>query len=526
MAHVLITSLRNEGPFLLEWVAYHRAIGFDRIVVAYNDCDDGSVDLLVQALDRLGWITALPNEVPEGVAPQQAAARVLARDGAIAAGDWVIWIDLDEFVNVHIGDRRIQDLTAALGDAWGMLVPWRLFGDAGLADWTGRFIHPAYDRAALPSDHMTWAIKTLFRHGPEVLRLDIHRPYLVEGNGLDFAQVRAGHGNPITQRWGPHHKWLGGSPRSFPRMGGADQSWELAQINHYAVRNPTLWALKRLRGRGYWTEAKDDTKLRHTLALYAKMNLNGAEDRSILFWQDATTGLMQHALSDPAIAKAQSQVGVQLQATLATLAQRAPVAPQMEDDLPELPEMHMPSEVAVEVRRAYASADTILEYGSGGTTVFAARETQARLVSVESDKDWADNLRDSLAAHGLLRPEIDLRWINIGPTKTWGKPAGTAHWSSFHAYPLQPWQDADFAPDLVLIDGRFRLACFAATLINTRIPVTVLWDDYANRPEYHVAETILAPAQVVSRMARFEVQPQSYAPDQLRRMISWFFETR
>ena len=34
--------MRDEGPYLLEWVAYHRLIGFTDIVVCSNDCVDGS----------------------------------------------------------------------------------------------------------------------------------------------------------------------------------------------------------------------------------------------------------------------------------------------------------------------------------------------------------------------------------------------------------------------------------------------------------------------------------------------------
>src|SRR5699024_4672828 len=44
--HVLMCSMRDEGPFALEFVAHHRAIGFDRIFIASNDCRDGT-DLLL-----------------------------------------------------------------------------------------------------------------------------------------------------------------------------------------------------------------------------------------------------------------------------------------------------------------------------------------------------------------------------------------------------------------------------------------------------------------------------------------------
>mgnify|MGYP002652033994 CR=1 FL=1 len=51
LGHVLVTSMRDEGPYALEFVAHHRAVGFDRIFIASNDCRDGT-DLLLDALDR------------------------------------------------------------------------------------------------------------------------------------------------------------------------------------------------------------------------------------------------------------------------------------------------------------------------------------------------------------------------------------------------------------------------------------------------------------------------------------------
>ena len=53
-AHCLLSAVKNEGPDLLEWLAWHRMIGFDRIVIFSNDCSDGS-DGLPDALEGIGW---------------------------------------------------------------------------------------------------------------------------------------------------------------------------------------------------------------------------------------------------------------------------------------------------------------------------------------------------------------------------------------------------------------------------------------------------------------------------------------
>jgi hypothetical protein len=38
--------MRNEGPFIVEWVAWYRRLGFSDIVVVTNNCTDRSADLL------------------------------------------------------------------------------------------------------------------------------------------------------------------------------------------------------------------------------------------------------------------------------------------------------------------------------------------------------------------------------------------------------------------------------------------------------------------------------------------------
>lgn len=537
MSTVLISSLRNEGPYLLEWVAFHRAIGFDRIVIAHNDCDDGS-DQMLSALAGLGWITAIENNPEQGEAPQQSAARRLASDGGLAEGDWVIWLDLDEYLNIHVGDRTVGALVDRLGAVWGMLIPWRLFGDSGNDGVRRRFISPDFVKAAAATQEITWAVKTFFRFGPQINRLDIHRPYLAEGNGLSHDDVLGGSGHAISQKWGPNLRWLSGiKPRSFPRIGREDKGWDLAQINHYGVRTEAMYQLKRLRGRGYWPVDQKTTKTRHTMSLFASFNTNDEDDVSILGWDAKTTELIAEALQNRSVKAAEVLIASQIvsklneidmQKRLVSAPTAAEVVPQETQSAgpPPLPTMWFEKGGSKAVAEAYQGARSILEYGSGGSTVFAARETSADLISIESDEVWADNLVLGLEAEGLMRPNVEVRHVDIGPTRAWGKPASTKPWSQFCDYPLSPWRDPDYSPDVVLIDGRFRAGCFGATLLNAKDHTVILWDDYVDRPEYHLVEEVIKPVALFGRMARFEIEPTSFPPETITRMISWFFNSR
>ena len=46
MKITLVTTMRNEGPHLLEWIAHHRAAGVSDFLVYNNDCEDGTEALL------------------------------------------------------------------------------------------------------------------------------------------------------------------------------------------------------------------------------------------------------------------------------------------------------------------------------------------------------------------------------------------------------------------------------------------------------------------------------------------------
>jgi hypothetical protein len=69
---LLVATMRDEGPFILEWVAYHLATGFTDVVICSNGCIDESPALL-DRLQELGLITHLVNDCGPADKPQLAA---------------------------------------------------------------------------------------------------------------------------------------------------------------------------------------------------------------------------------------------------------------------------------------------------------------------------------------------------------------------------------------------------------------------------------------------------------------------
>lgn len=176
------------------------------------------------------------------------------------------------------------------------------------------------------------------------------------------------------------------------------------------------------------------------------------------------------------------------------------------------------------VTQKYSKAETILEYGSGGSTILAA-SLGKKIISVESSSTWLLELIGSAAEQELPGKIIPL-YVDVGPTGDWGKPKDESKWKNWLNYPRLPWQYCQqnrIDPDLVLIDGRFRVACFLATCAYVQKETTVLFDDYEERPHYHIVEKSFEKIDVIDgRMAVFKIKPNKLDSNDLMNCLHYF----
>jgi len=186
--------------------------------------------------------------------------------------------------------------------------------------------------------------------------------------------------------------------------------------------------------------------------------------------------------------------------------------------VPAVPdEPHMPVAGVRRLTELLARSRSYLEYGTGGSTVLAARCGVRRLVAVENDLSWLLALRHRVERVGGDTEQV-WRHEDLGPSGDWGAPLDESGWRRYQSYALGVWRDGwpdGDSPDLVLVDGRFRVACTVASLIHAAPGTPVLFDDYPDRPQYHHIERLLAPVAVHGRLAEFVV------PDDLDRDAAW-----
>ena len=146
-------------------------------------------------------------------------------------------------------------------------------------------------------------------------------------------------------------------------------------------------------------------------------------------------------------------------------------------------------------------ASIYAEYGCGHSTFWVSNNTQIKIISVDSSKIWIEKIK------GIVKDqqEIIFQWIDCGELGEWGRPKTYEKRENFQNYINAIWQYPSFKPDLILIDGRFRVACFLASLLNSNPGTKIIFDDYFDRPYYHVVEEFIQPIDKCGRQALFIV---------------------
>ncbi|MDM7458025.1 MAG: glycosyltransferase family 2 protein, partial [Paracoccus sp. (in: a-proteobacteria)] len=176
---LIVTTMKNEGPFILEWLAYHRAIGVTDFLIYTNDCSDGT-DTFLQLLQRKGLCQWRDNPYRQtDMKPQHAALDAANDEPILAETDWAICMDVDEFIAVHVGDGTLAALFDAIGEANMISLTWRLFGNADIDGYRDSFItqdHTLCAREFTNKPHQAWGFKTLYRNLGLFRKMGVHRP--------------------------------------------------------------------------------------------------------------------------------------------------------------------------------------------------------------------------------------------------------------------------------------------------------------------------------------------------------------
>lgn len=106
-----------------------------------------------------------------------------------------------------------------------------------------------------------------------------------------------------------------------------------------------------------------------------------------------------------------------------------------------------------------------------------------------------------MISNALSTGKLSFHIIDIGETTAWGHPKNEIKKHLWPNYCLSVFSKKS-NHDLVLVDGRFRVACTINCILNTRENCTIMIHDLWNRPEYHI---VLRYLETIERVDRFGV---------------------
>ncbi len=272
MKFILATAVRNEGPYLLEWIAHHKLLGFDRIIIYSNDNDDGS-DALLAALRDEGLIDWRPRVLKPGQKPQLSAFNGLSREllaDKEQHGNYLAWFDCDEFLILR-KHQTVQELLSYYSFPDALYVNWKHFGSSGINRYSPDL---TVDRFLQCSSTFVFntRFKSISKVDPTLFKNLLHHRPSPKNEELPVRIIYAaskpeGQVPPrdIT------HRSLRGHINKAPFF------HEVCHLNHYAIRSKEEYQWKISRGNGW--KANDDKSKHFNTGYFAIRDNNDEQDR-------------------------------------------------------------------------------------------------------------------------------------------------------------------------------------------------------------------------------------------------------
>lgn len=308
---LIVSCMKNEGPFILEWVAHHMSVGVTDFLIYTNDCDDGT-NAIWERLQAMGLGQHRVNKIlNRGV--QKSALYHARNEDVVRDADWHLVLDVDEFINIKTGDGTLAALRDACPHANTFAMTWRCFGDGGNIAYRDDLMIGQFMLAApelMPTPAQAWGVKTLYRNDGLFGKMGVHIPQDPSEARIGEIVTVNGSGQilPDSHKTG---KW---------RSDRSSYGYDLVQLNHYAVRSVESFLIKRDRGRVNHMDHDQG------LAYWQMMSHNHAPENSVQRHLARTRTAFEALLRDAELARLHTQAVTWHRTRIAALKKNADFA--------------------------------------------------------------------------------------------------------------------------------------------------------------------------------------------------------
>lgn len=238
MRTCVITPVCNQGPFLLEWVAWYKGLGFTDILAVSNNCTDGS-DIILDILAEDELVTHLAlGDLDTGTPPLRQVFAAAKTHPLLDDMDWVMICDVDEFLVLHRARSIKGFLSRVDANFLGLAIHWKCFGAAPQDTYKDGLVHRQFRGAAPEKSQANRFFKSIFRNPGDFTTLNSHSP---NGYKKDWDEEGAYWVTADYQKLGNFYAPDGHSQKSTTPEA---VSHKRAQLNHYVTRSREHMAAK------------------------------------------------------------------------------------------------------------------------------------------------------------------------------------------------------------------------------------------------------------------------------------------
>ncbi len=540
----LAAIAKNEGAYLAEWIFHHLYIGVDEIEIWLNNCTDNSASILKQIAQnepRVKFVESTPIfracEAAKTSFQLVAYNTIFQTTKESKSHTHIIFLDLDEYLIGPTLQSKLKELPERLEQPAIISFVW--FSDSPL-ERKGRFgrtikrkidlyrMNHVKSMAQLNNSGITRPSHHNFatHPGATIINLLSSGEILDESNTLHDRQILSEEFLEKDISW--INNWF---------------------IMHAVYRSKLEYCASLLRGRshngdkralktnrwGYrlqsnqegcsirieWPKKDFAIYKQNRRFFFAQTQIKSATKLSRINLIERYKLLRRLLKKKPAIAQEFAQA---LEGTkLAPYIDGKELSPSSNNTISDtsIKRMYswgkfsvaMPDAEKQYLLKTYSETKgIILEYGTGGSTLLGLENNNV-VIGAETDINWLRSLEEEVKARSLGASFLPCH-MSIGKTKELGYPDqelestdGGRLAKHFLNCSLQPWRlclEKGLSPSVVLVDGRFRVACFLTSIAMADLGSVILFDDYKERSHYHVVEKIAKPDFFAGRMAIFK----------------------
>ena len=144
------------------------------------------------------------------------------------------------------------------------------------------------------------------------------------------------------------------------------------------------------------------------------------------------------------------------------------------------------------LQKLFKSSKIILEYGSGNSTLYANKINKI-IFSVESDKGFYEYLKHKIITKNYYFVDFGLvHFYSVPFFENFRKEYLKKKSKEYSKKILTDLKKNKSFPDLILIDGRYRVLCalqiYKFIKKNKLFKTKIIFDDYKNRKQYHIVK--------------------------------------